>query len=365
MTVYDFFIKRAYDQLYYNLYWGSTFILVGTPSGITLAPEGAQHSWKSDIQMPNIVTWEPMYGVEVDWIVAETLRRHATFDNKGRTGVLLRAVTRGLAQKEMLKRLRRHKRFKQDETVALRPSGVEVAGAQDEAEISAKSDAEILAAVRPDALEGGYYLVDWRGYAGYEPGDNVVHIVTMGAMGTEALAASDLLLQKGVYANVIVCTSPDLLLGNQAHENNFAHLRRTLGIDGTLYVTKRRQNGHTQHSFETRADLVEAAAGRIPVVSVADGEVGLLDNLGSITGTRHEALGLRKASKCGRPSDVYKLHHLDGASIAETSLQVLGETSLQQVVVSRSLVAETSGEASPQLPADWREAWGAEAPSSH
>ena len=38
MTVYDFFIKRALDQLYYNLYWGSSFVLVGTPSGVTLAP---------------------------------------------------------------------------------------------------------------------------------------------------------------------------------------------------------------------------------------------------------------------------------------------------------------------------------------
>ncbi|CAN0594497.1 unnamed protein product, partial [Laminaria digitata] len=33
MTVYDFFIKRALDQLYYNLYWGSSFVVIGTPSG--------------------------------------------------------------------------------------------------------------------------------------------------------------------------------------------------------------------------------------------------------------------------------------------------------------------------------------------
>ncbi len=361
MTVYDFFIKRAYDQLYYNLYWGSTFILVGTPSGITLAPEGAQHSWKSDIQMPNLVTWEPMYGIEVDWIVAETLRRHATFDNKGRTGVLLRCVTRGLAQKEMLRRLRRHKRFKQDARAALRPAELSLEGALDEASVASIPDNEILAAVRPDALAGGYYLVDWRGYAGYEPGDNVVHIVTMGAMGTEALAASDALLRKGIYANVIVCTSPDLLLGNQGHDDGFKHLRETLGINGALHVTRKRQNGHVRYDFETRADLVEAAAGRVPVVSVADGEVGILDNLGSITGTRHEALGLRKASKCGRPVDVYGLHHLDGASIAETALQVLAEASLEQVVISKSLLSEVSAQGLAPAQTDWRAAWGSEA----
>lgn len=360
MTVYDFFIKRAYDQLYYNLYWGSTFILVGTPSGVTLAPEGAQHSWKSDIQMPSLLTWEPMFGIEVDWIVAQTLKRHAHFDNKGRTGVLLRCVTRGLAQKDLLKHLRRHKRFKADGAPLLQAAGLELAGATSEADVAAKADTEILAAVRPDVLAGGYYLVDWRGYAGYEPGDNVVHLVTMGALGTEALAASELLLEKGIYANVIVCTSPDLLLGNLGHEDGFAHLKQTLEINGALHVTRRRRNGHTRYDFETRADLVEAAAGRIPVVSVADGEVGLLDNLGSIVGTRHEALGLRKASKCGRPSDVYKLHHLDGHAIVEAALQVLAESALEQVVVSKSLLAEVANEPPHGPPADWREAWGGE-----
>ncbi|MCB0415474.1 MAG: pyruvate dehydrogenase, partial [Bdellovibrionales bacterium] len=50
MTVYDFFVKRALDQYFYDLYWKSSFILVGTPSGVTLSPEGAQHGWKSDFQ---------------------------------------------------------------------------------------------------------------------------------------------------------------------------------------------------------------------------------------------------------------------------------------------------------------------------
>ena len=69
MTVYDFFIKRALDQLYYNLYWGAEFVIMGTPSGVTLSPEGAQHSWKSDIQIPNLITWEPTFAVEMDWIL--------------------------------------------------------------------------------------------------------------------------------------------------------------------------------------------------------------------------------------------------------------------------------------------------------
>ncbi|MFT7464464.1 MAG: pyruvate dehydrogenase E1 component, partial [Pseudohongiellaceae bacterium] len=44
MTVYDFFVKRALDQLFYNLYWASEFVIIGTPSGVSLSSEGAQHS---------------------------------------------------------------------------------------------------------------------------------------------------------------------------------------------------------------------------------------------------------------------------------------------------------------------------------
>jgi pyruvate dehydrogenase E1 component len=114
MTVYDFFIKRALDQLYYNLYWNSSFVLVGTPSGITLAPEGAQHSWKSDIQIPNLITWEP--ASRSRWSGSSATRSAATShgDNKGRSGVLIRAVTRALHQNLLLDWLKKQARWKRE-----------------------------------------------------------------------------------------------------------------------------------------------------------------------------------------------------------------------------------------------------------
>ncbi len=42
-TLYDPFIKRGLDALNYALYQDARFILVATPSGITLAPEGGAH----------------------------------------------------------------------------------------------------------------------------------------------------------------------------------------------------------------------------------------------------------------------------------------------------------------------------------
>ncbi len=330
MTVYDFFIKRALDQLYYNLYWGASFICVGTPSGITLAPEGAQHSWKSDFQMPNQVTWEPLFAVELSWIFAETIRRHFLHEDHGRSGVIVRAVTRGIRQGLLIERLRRQARYKQDLAPDARLSleAEPRAGAVREAEVPPQSDADILEQVRRDCLEGAYALVDYRGYDGYEPGDNVVHLFSMGALGPEAVAASDRLLAKGIYANVFAVTSPDLLLGNLAHENGYRHLAEGLGVTGDLHLAKGR-------AVESAGDLVCLAGGRIPIVSVCDGEPGLLDNLGSVVGVKQEALAVRKASKCGRPSDVYAYQHMDPDGIAEAAERILAAAARENVVVAR------------------------------
>jgi pyruvate dehydrogenase E1 component len=312
MTIYDFFIKRAFDQLYYNLYWGSSFICIGTPSGVTLAPEGAQHSWKSDIGMPNVIIWEPFYGVEMDWILSESVRRHYLDDNAGRTGVIIRAVTRAFKQADMLERLKIAKRFE------------------------GKSDEEILEITRNDALEGAYYLVDWRGHPGYEPGENVVHILSMGAMGSEALAASDRLHSEGIYANVVVVTCGDLLVGNLAHQDGYLHLRETLGINGDLHLTRPAGNGV---EITDRGDLALAAGRRIPIVAVVDGEPGILDNVGSVVGVRSETLGIRKASKSGRPVDVYRYHHIDAGGVYDACMRVLEETALENVRISRALLS--------------------------
>jgi pyruvate dehydrogenase E1 component len=328
MTVYDFFVKRAHDQFFYNLYWKSSFICVGTPSGVTLSPEGAQHGWKSDFQIPNQITWEPFYCQELDWILTDSIRRHLHNDNQGRTGVFIRGVTRGVDQKTLLEHLRTQRRFKTQQDITLTATGFELPGGQNQATVPCLSDEDILRNLREDVLAGAYYLLDYRGYAGYEPGDNVIHLFAMGSLGTEAIKASAELLKKGIYANVIMVTSPDLLLGNLAHETQYRHLRQTLGVDATLYLQPR--------AVDTPADLATLAGRRIPIVSTHDGEVGLLDNIGSVIGVRHEALGVRKHSRSGRPDDIYKYHHIDASAVVEAALQVLSETALELVEVQRS-----------------------------
>lgn len=355
MTVYDFFVKRAHDQYFYNLYWKSSFFCVGTPSGVTLSPEGAQHGWKSDFQIPNQITWEPFFCQELDWIFCESIRRHLTNDNHGRSGVLLRCVTRGVEQKDFLHYLKKQSRFKvlPEGSSHLHRAEFPLNGATNEEDVPNQDDAAILSQVREEVLQGAYYLIDYRGYAGYEPGDNVVNIFAMGAMGTEAIKASETLLGHGIYANVIMVTSPDLVCGIQAHENDYHYLKNVLGVNGNLYL-------HRKEEIST-GDMVTVAGKRVPIVSVHDGEAGLLDNLGAIIGVRQESCAVRKHSKVGRPSEIYAFHGIDAESVVEACGKVLSETALEQTILREQVVQELPKEASKT---SWTDLWPSKVPTN-
>lgn len=327
MTVYDFFIKRALDQFYYNAYWRAGFVVVGTPSGVTLSPEGAQHSWKSDIQMPNSITWEPCFAREVEWILAETLRRQVVGDNEDRSAVILRGVTRGARQKEFLSRL------------------------QAQARCAGSNEEEILAATRADVLAGGYWLQRHDGAPDYQPGENVVCLMSMGAPTAEALEASDRLKELGVYADVLVVTCADLLLGRFAARDGYAHLRK-LGLDGAMHLVA------TAGPALDAADAVLLGARKVPIVAVVDGEPGLLDNAGSILGTRQLTLAVEKFTKSGRPSEIYAYMGFGAEQIARACGRALAESALTEVRLARGAAAALAQDRAPAAPArDWRELW--------
>lgn len=351
MTIYDFFVKRALDQLYYDLYLGSSFVLVGTPSGVTLSPEGAQHSWKSDLQIPNLITWEPAFVVEMEWILCDAIRRHFARDQQGRSGVLIRAVTRSLHQNQLLEWLRRQARWKRQ-----LPAGAELGltgadGGLLEASVPAVDDAGILAGLRDHVLAGGYRLIDWRGYRGHAPGENVVELFVMGALVPEAIAAAELLLDRGIHANVTVVTSPDLLCGELGRRTSHRHLRETLGVTGELHL---RPAGGGAGPLGV-ADAIDLAGRRVPIVSVHDGEPGLLDNLGSVVGVPQFPRAVVKFSKSGTPADVYRYHGLDAAGIAEACGEALARTALERVRLHPDALStlQRPGDS----PADWRTLW--------
>ena len=68
-TLYDPFIKRGLDALNYACYQDARFILVATPSGITLAPEGGAHQSVGEpltgLAQPGLTSFEPAYADEL------------------------------------------------------------------------------------------------------------------------------------------------------------------------------------------------------------------------------------------------------------------------------------------------------------
>ncbi len=68
-TLYDPFIKRGLDALNYACYQDARFILVATPSGISLAPEGGAHQSVGEpligLAQPGLASFEPAYADEL------------------------------------------------------------------------------------------------------------------------------------------------------------------------------------------------------------------------------------------------------------------------------------------------------------
>ncbi len=100
-TVYDPFIARGLDALNYGCYQDARFLLVGTPSGLTLGPEGGAHQSINTpligMGQPGLVYFEPAWADEV------ALMMRWAFDHMQRedgSSTYLRLSTRSIAQIE-------------------------------------------------------------------------------------------------------------------------------------------------------------------------------------------------------------------------------------------------------------------------
>ena len=163
-TLYDPFIARGLDALNYACYQDARFLLVATPSGITLGPEGGAHQSINPpliaLGQPGLRHYEPAFADELAAMMEEAFR---LIDNPAGESTYLRLSTRSIRQVE-------------------------------------RSDHSW----REGALAGGYWLRD--------PGPNAeAAIVAMGAVMPEALAAWEELQQDIPGLGLLAVTSPDLL----------------------------------------------------------------------------------------------------------------------------------------------------------
>jgi pyruvate dehydrogenase E1 component len=163
-TVYDPFIARGLDALNYGCYSDARFLLVGTPSGLTLGPEGGAHQSINTpligMGQPGLAYFEPAYADEVALFMRWAFEHLQMPDG---SSVYLRLSTRQVPQVER-----------------------------------ANTDWEA------DALKGGYWLR--RPATGAEAA-----IAFTGAIAPEVLAAYDQLLDDIPGLGVLNVTSPDVL----------------------------------------------------------------------------------------------------------------------------------------------------------
>ena len=163
-TLYDPFIARGLDALNYACYQDARFLLVATPSGITLGPEGGAHQSINPpliaLGQPGLRHYEPAYCRRACGDDGEAFR---LIDDPAGESTYLRLSTRSIRQIE-----------RTDESW------------------------------RDGALAGGYWL--------REPGPNAeAAIVAMGAVMPEALAAWEELSDDVPGLGLLAVTSPDLL----------------------------------------------------------------------------------------------------------------------------------------------------------
>ncbi len=76
-VVYDPFVGRALEPWSFGMYAGGQSILVGTPAGVTLAPEGGAHQSVTTpsigLEQPGCVSYEPAFALEVEWCLLDSL----------------------------------------------------------------------------------------------------------------------------------------------------------------------------------------------------------------------------------------------------------------------------------------------------
>ena len=98
-TIYDPFVARALEPWSFGIYAGGQSILVGTPCGVTLGPEGGAHQSvitpSIGIEQPGCVAWEPAFGQDLEWTLPA---RAVAARPAGRQSAYFRLSTRPIDQ---------------------------------------------------------------------------------------------------------------------------------------------------------------------------------------------------------------------------------------------------------------------------
>jgi pyruvate dehydrogenase E1 component len=263
-TLYDPFISRGLDALNYACYQDARFIVVATPSGITLAGEGGAHQSIGTpligIAQDGLASFEPAFVDELAAILGFAFRYiqkdgdgEASEQNwlRDETGgsVYLRLSTRAV---EQIKR-------------------------------------PMTEDLRRNIIDGGYWL--------REPGPNCEVIVAYtGAVAPEAINAIGLMAEDRRDIGLLAVTSADRLTA------------------GWSAAQRARERGlvHARSHIEK---LLEDVPPHCGLVTVVDAHPATLSWLGSVYGHRTRALGVEHFGQTGSLQELYRHYGIDANAI--------------------------------------------------
>lgn len=265
-TVYDPFIYRAADQMNYACYQDSRFMIVATPSGVSLAPEGGAHQSIGTplvgMAQDRLAYFEPAFADELAVIMRfgfafmqnddgpDSESSNCLDDGTGGS-IYLRLSTRPIEQ------------FERQMTRALQSS----------------------------IIDGGYWM--------REPGPNAeVIIAYTGTLAPEAIEAVGRMGEDVRDIGLLSITSADRLLA------------------GFSAAQKRRQNGnvHARSHIEELFDRINPHAA---IVTICDAHPTTLAWLGSVKGNRTRALGVEKFGQTGSIAELYRSYGIDALGIMQ------------------------------------------------
>jgi pyruvate dehydrogenase E1 component len=271
-TLYDPFVCRGLDALNYACYQDARFMVAGTPSGLTLAPEGGAHQSIGTpligMAQDGLASFEPAYVDELAVIMQwafNYMQRDAPEDGEQRWhrdekggSIYLRLSTRPIEQLP-------------------RP---------------------MTKVLREEITAGGYWL------RRPEPGA-VLAIVYTGAVAPEAIEAAGLLSEDRRGVGVLAVTSADRLSA------------------GWHAAQRAREQGDS----ETRAhveELLSALPRDAALVTVTDAYPEALSWLGGVLGHRVRALGVEHFGQSGSISELYGHYGLDVNAILSAAEGISG-----------------------------------------
>ncbi|WP_027144409.1 1-deoxy-D-xylulose-5-phosphate synthase N-terminal domain-containing protein [Mesorhizobium sp. WSM3626] len=267
-TLYDPFIERGLDALNYACYQDARFIVVATPSGISLAPEGGAHQSIATpligMAQDGLASFEPAFVDELATIL------RFSFDYMQRDGDIqpdpvtwLRDATGGSVYLRLSTRPIEQPKRAIDQTLA-----------------------EAI-------LSGGYWM--------RKPGPNAqIVIAYTGAIAPEAIDAIGLIAEDRRDVGLLAVTSADRLNA------------------GWTAAQRAREHGvvHAQSPVERLLASVPSHCG---LVTVLDGHPATLAWLGSVEGHKTRSLGVEHFGQSGTIADLYRHHGIDAQGIARAA----------------------------------------------